>query len=100
MYNVIIRKTTNINPQDQRTKCGHFPNFGGTRRPGSTWYKVQNQIWPAVFNVGDTMTLSEFQNRMYGLYRAAGFDRNYAKKLVTLYHLNNGIFHSGAAELV
>ena len=87
-------------PVNSKTKCGNFNSFGAVRRPGSKWFKSQTQIWPAVFEQGETMPLDEFQSRYFGLLRAVGFQSNYAKKMATLYHIDNGLVQSGVISLV
>ena len=87
-------------PADPRTKCGSWPNFGAERRPGSKWDKVQNSVWPAVFEQGETMPLSEFQSRWVGLLRSVGFQSNYSKRCATMSGLKNGLIHSGAISIV
>ena len=98
---VVINHKYVPTPVNPRTKDGNFPNFGSDRRrPGSKWAKVQNDVWPAVFEQGEIMDLSEFQSRWFGLLRSVGFQSNYAKKCATLYGLNNGLVHSGAISIV
>jgi hypothetical protein len=97
---VIINHSILPIPADPKTKCGYFPNFGSeNRRKGGKWFKVQNDVWPAVFTKGETMTLAEFKHRYKGMLASVGFKNSYCKEMANIYHINNGPVHSGAITI-
>ena len=82
----------------RKTRCGNFSSLGAFTKNGK-WKKLQDRIWPATFDDGEVLDITEFKSRYYGVLRAAGFPSRYATRMVTDGSIEIGVEWPGAITL-